>query len=116
MDFDKNVQGLLETFQCGERFETSYNFALVKAAWRAMSSASKVSVRVDGQGVLSLQFLIEVEEAGGAGGAARQGGEAQDAGREGVAFVDFRVVPLVEGEAEGEGDGDGEGAFSDEDE
>jgi len=60
-----------------------------------MSVATKVSVRMDDQGVLSLQFMIEVES-----------------GK--VSFVDFRFVPLVEDdEGEGEGDetmaGDGEG-------
>ena len=51
-----------------------------------------VPLRLDEEGVLSLQFLVEVEAAGGGG--------------EGVAFVDFRIVPLVEGEGEGEGGGD----------
>lgn len=88
VEFDKDPQ-LLETFQCATKFITSYSFAHVKAAYRAMASATKVSVRADAQGVLSLQFLIEVETA------------AQAEGKEAVAFVDFRIVPLVEGEAEG---------------
>lgn len=87
IEFDKDPQ-LLETFQCEERFTASYSFAHVKAAYRAMLSASKVSVRTDAQGVLSLQFLVEVEPA------------LQAEGREGVAFVDFRIVPLVEGEGD----------------
>ena len=48
-----------------------------------MAIASKVSIRGDEQGVLSLQFMIEVE-----------GG--------GVSFVDFRFVPYVPEEGEGE--------------
>lgn len=87
IEFDKDPQ-LLETFQCASRFTTNYSFSHVKAAYRAMLSASKVSVRTDAQGVLSLQFLIEVEPA------------LQAEGREGVAFVDFRIVPLVEGEGD----------------
>lgn len=57
-----------------------------------MACASKVSIRGDGQGVLSLQFMVEVE-----------GG--------GVSFVDFRFVPFVpeEGEEEGGWEGGGEG-------
>lgn len=56
-----------------------------------MSVASKVSVRADSQGVLSLQFMIEVE-----------------VGK--LSFVDFRFVPLVEDDGEEEGDGVGEGS------
>ncbi|GAB7353181.1 hypothetical protein MBLNU459_g3709t1 [Dothideomycetes sp. NU459] len=87
VEFDKDPQ-LLETFQCASKFTTSYSFPHVKAAYRAMASATKVSIRADAQGVLSLQFLIEVEAA------------AQAEGREAVAFVDFRIVPLIEAEAE----------------
>lgn len=71
---------LLETFQLGDPASTlksSYKFSLIQRAARAMSAATKVSVRVDEQGVLSLQFMIEVET-----------------GK--VSFVDFRFVPLVE--------------------
>ncbi|KAK7186288.1 hypothetical protein DPSP01_009320 [Paraphaeosphaeria sporulosa] len=78
---------LLETFQLSDptsTFRASYKFSLIQRAARAMSVATKVSVRVDEQGVLSLQFMIEVE-----------------AGK--VSFVDFRFVPLVE-EDENEGD------------
>jgi len=89
---------LLETFQLGDPttpLRSSYKFSLIQRAARAMSVATKVSVRMDDQGVLSLQFMIEVES-----------------GK--VSFVDFRFVPLVEDdEGEGEGDetmaGDGEG-------
>lgn len=57
-----------------------------------MQAASKVSVRLDEECVLSLQFLVEVGVGDG----------------DGAAFVDFRVVPLVDGEAEyDEDDGDG---------
>jgi cell cycle checkpoint protein len=78
---------LLETFQLSDptaTFRASYKFSLIQRAARAMSVATKVSVRVDEQGVLSLQFMIEVE-----------------VGK--VSFVDFRFVPLVEEEEE-EGD------------
>lgn len=101
VEFARDPQ-LLETFQCERRFSSSYKFALVKAAQRAMTSATKVSLRTDEQGVLSLQFLIEVE-AGGLGG-------------EGIAFVDFRIVPLVEGEGEAGVRGGGESGESTDDE
>ncbi|KAL1624091.1 checkpoint clamp complex protein Rad1 [Diplodia seriata] len=83
---------LLETFQVAHRVVYSYRFALIKAAARAMAAATKVSIRGDSQGVLSLQFMIEV-----------------DSGQ--VSFIDFRFVPLIPDEAEdGEsGDEDSEG-------
>ncbi|EKG18298.1 Repair protein Rad1/Rec1 [Macrophomina phaseolina MS6] len=67
---------LLETFQVAHRVSYSYRFALIKSAARAMAAATKVSIRGDNQGVLSLQFMIEVES-----------GQ--------MSFVDFRFVPLI---------------------
>jgi cell cycle checkpoint protein len=62
---------------------------MIKAASEAMRLASKVSVRGDEQGVLSLQFMVEVE-----------GG--------GVSFVDFRFVPFLrEDDEEDEEDDEG---------
>lgn len=84
---------ILETFHCPTRTSASFKFSSIKAAQRAMAASTKVSMRLDEEGVLSLQFLVEVE----AGGAGTGGG----GGGEGVAFVDFRVVPLVEGEGTG---------------
>jgi len=87
IDFQADVVSetpILETFKCEEKVSASFKFGLIKAAQRAMASAAKVSLRLDQEGVLSLQFLVETEINSG--------------GTEGVAFVDFRVVPLVEGE------------------
>jgi cell cycle checkpoint protein len=89
VEFSKDPT-LLETFQVPRRVVNTYKYSLIKAASRAMAIASKVSIRGDEQGVLSLQFMVEVE-----------GG--------GVSFVDFRFVPLLE---EGEGEGEGETTFS----
>lgn len=83
---------ILETFQCSDNATASFKFGLIKSAQRAMASAAKVSLRLDEEGVLSLQFLVEI----GAGTGAS----------EGVAFVDFRVVPLVEDEVEAENGAD----------
>jgi cell cycle checkpoint protein len=89
---------LLETFQLSDPsspLKTTYKFSLIQKAAKAMSIATKVSVRADTQGVLSLQFMIEVES-----------------GK--VSFVDYRFVPLVEDGDEGDADetflqnGDGE--------
>ena len=81
VEFSNDPQ-LLETFQVPRRTVNTYKYSLVTGASRAMASASKVSVRSDEQGVLSLQFMIEVELGPGGGGI-------------GLAFVDFRFVPLL---------------------
>ncbi len=73
----------------------SYKFSLIKAASRAMTAASKVSIRTDEQGVLSLQFMIEVE-----------GG--------GVSFIEMRFVPFLEVDGEGEEDDDEDVSQADE--
>ena len=73
-----NEPQLLETFQCQARDTQIYKFSMIRGAARAMAMASKVSIRVDEQGVLSLQFMIEVGEADGK-----------------ISFVDFRFVPFV---------------------
>jgi len=82
---------LLETFQLSDNesvLRQTYKYSLIQKAARAMSVASKVSVRVDTQGVLSMQFMIEVEAAASSGASK-------------VSFVDFRFVPLVEDDDEG---------------
>jgi cell cycle checkpoint protein len=97
VDFGKGRE-LLETFTVAERWTQSYKFEMIKAASEAMRLASKVSVRGDEQGVLSLQFMVEVEAGG-------------------VSFVDFRFVPFLreDEEEEGETDGDEEYAEMDDD-
>ncbi|RDW73049.1 hypothetical protein BP6252_06956 [Coleophoma cylindrospora] len=80
VEFSKGRE-LLETFTVSERWTQSYKFEMVKAAAEAMRLASKVSIRGDNQGVLSLQFMVEVE-----------GG--------GISFVDFRFVPFIRDEDE----------------
>ena len=86
VEFSKDPQ-LLETFQVPSRTVNTYKYSLIKSASRAMEIASKVSIRCDEQGVLSLQFMIEVE-----------GG--------GVSFVDFRFVPYLSQDDEGDEEGD----------
>ncbi|KAL8859172.1 MAG: hypothetical protein Q9178_004435 [Gyalolechia marmorata] len=75
IEFSKDQQ-LLETFQVPKRTVNTYKHSLIKVATRAMSLASKVSIRGDQQGVLSLQFMIDLEDIG-------------------VSFVDFRFVPFL---------------------
>lgn len=84
-----NEPALLETFQVPRKVVNTYKFSLVQCAVRAMAAAAKVSIRGDDQGVLSLQFLIEVDDGSAAGA---------------VSFVDFRFVPFVPEEGDEEGD------------
>jgi len=79
-----------------------------------MAVAQKVSLRLDEEGVLSLQFLIPVMDGTGGG----YGGDGDESGGgngdAAAAFVDFRIVPLAEGNEDGENydeettDGDGD--------
>ncbi|KAF2743036.1 hypothetical protein M011DRAFT_411412 [Sporormia fimetaria CBS 119925] len=88
---DSNTN-VLETFQLRDPdsvLRLTYKFSMMQKAARAMSVATKVSIRADTQGVLSLQFMIEVGEGSGASSAK-------------VSFVDFRFVPLLDDEDEGE--------------
>jgi cell cycle checkpoint protein len=82
IEFSKSRE-LLETFTVTRRWSQSYPFEMIKAATEAMRLATKVSFRSDRQGVLSLQFMVELE-----GGA--------------VSFVEFRFVPFVSGEGDPE--------------
>lgn len=87
VEFSKSRE-LLETFQVRGRWVQYYKFDFVRQAGEAMKLASKVSLRGDRQGVLSLQFMIEAE--GGAGG------PGSYPPTHGISFVDFRFVPCVE--------------------
>ena len=76
------------------RIKTRYKFDLIKKAGRAMQLATKVSVRQDGGGVLSLQFLVDsVQTSFGSGIQAPQGGSNP-------LFIEFRLLPLVDEESE----------------
>ncbi|KAI7146717.1 hypothetical protein KC344_g3360, partial [Hortaea werneckii] len=62
---------ILETFFCptpDQRVQARFPFGLIRSAHRAMAVAQKVSLRLDVEGVLSLQFLIPVMDGGGGGG------------------------------------------------
>lgn len=79
----------------GERIRQSYRFALIRKAARAMAVANKVSIRGDRQGVLSLQFMIELDDNVAA---SRSVGAGVRAPAGPVCFVDFRFVPLLDEE------------------
>jgi len=96
VDFVK-ARDLLETFTVAEKWTQSYKFDMIKDASEAMRLASKVSIRGDGQGVLSLQFMVEVE-----------GG--------GVSFVDFKFVPFLREANESDDDDEEQDEYDGEDE
>ena len=79
------------------RVKQRYKFDLVKKAGRAMRLASKVSIRGDVQGVLSLQFMIEMD-ANGVSGRKEKDDEsgAFAVTRGNISFVDFRFVPQLD--------------------
>ncbi|KAK5945234.1 checkpoint clamp complex protein Rad1 [Knufia obscura] len=80
------------------RVRQKYKFDLIKKAGRAMNVATKVSIRQDRQGVLSLQFMIEAMDTQAGSGP----GNAASSGR--FSFIDFRFVPSVESDDEYEQD------------
>lgn len=82
VEFSK-VPQLLDIFHVRERWFNVYKFAYVKGAMRAMTMASMVSIRGDEQGVLNLQFMMEMED-------------------ELKSFVDFRFVPFLVEDGEDE--------------
>ena len=88
VEFSKDPQ-LLETFHVPRRIANTYKYSLIKSTSKAMAIATKVCIRSDDQGVLSLQFLVEIDGSGN-----------------GYSFVDFRFVPYIP--EEGEGDEDSE--------
>ena len=81
------------------RIKQKYRFALIKHAGRAMALANKVSVRQDLQGVLSLQFMVDLGDGAASIAGSRRndinGPSAAPPTPGSVAFVDFRFVPLV---------------------
>jgi cell cycle checkpoint protein len=85
------------------RIRQRYKFDMIKRASRAMALANKVSVRQDQQGVLSLQFMIDLGDGANAG-PRRDDSAAVNAPPTptSVAFVDFRFVPLLDDDEETE--------------
>lgn len=116
----KLAPSIAETFQVRppppkSRIKQNYRFSLVRKALRAMAVSRKVSIRGDVQGVLSMQFMVDLGEGSAAGkndGSSSAAADPQAAGQnpaENVSFVDFRFVPLVDEE-----ESDGDGAASEE--
>ncbi|KAF8579470.1 Rad1-domain-containing protein [Ramaria rubella] len=73
MDYP-NDRDVLETFECAAKIRFTYLVSHITCASRALQSSLKTSLRIDDEGLLSLQFLMA------AGGP--------------QALVDFRCLPL----------------------
>ncbi|KAK8931797.1 DNA repair exonuclease rad1 [Metarhizium anisopliae] len=86
VDFARG-RDLLETFTIADRWAQTYKFDFIKNSTEAMRIANKVSLRGDAQGVLSLQFMVEME-----------GGKRS--------FLDFRFVPFITYDDDDEGETD----------
>lgn len=106
VDFSRG-RSLFESISVGEGWSQSFKFDLIKSATEAMRLASKVSIRGDGQGVLSLQFMVEMEHGGGGGGnggGAGGGGPGNVAGGGGgggnMQWLHFTFVPFMSDEQE----------------
>lgn len=84
VDFARG-RDLLETFTIADRWSQTYKFDFIKNSTEAMRIANKVSLRGDAQGVLSLQFMVEMD-----------GGTRS--------FLDFRFVPYIVYDEEDEDD------------
>ncbi|QPC74748.1 hypothetical protein HYE68_005500 [Fusarium pseudograminearum] len=87
VDFARG-RDLLETFTIQDRWSQAYKFDFIKNSTEAMRIANKVSLRGDSQGVLSMQFMVDIE-----------GGKRS--------FLDFRFVPFLQEDGE---DDDTDGA------
>lgn len=48
---------VLETFECDETISFSYRFSHITKTLKALQNSSKTSLRIDENGLLSLQFL-----------------------------------------------------------
>ncbi|KAF8638844.1 hypothetical protein AX17_001902 [Amanita inopinata Kibby_2008] len=57
MDYP-NDKDVLETFECMGSLEFSYRFNYIARTLRALQSSTKTSLRIDEDGLLSLQFLM----------------------------------------------------------
>lgn len=79
MDYP-NDKEVLETCECDEPVTVSYSFKHVSKAIRALQSSTKTSLRIDEEGLLSLQFLMPSPKTRGPGS--------------GDAFIEYRCLAL----------------------
>ncbi|KAF8744054.1 Repair protein Rad1/Rec1/Rad17, partial [Rhizoctonia solani] len=61
MDYP-NDREVLELFECVERVSFNYRYRHIARALRPLQSSLKVSLRIDGDGLLSLQFMMPASQ------------------------------------------------------
>ncbi|KAF8626289.1 hypothetical protein AX15_004960 [Amanita polypyramis BW_CC] len=83
MDYP-NDKDVLETFECVKALEFSYRFTHISRTLRALQSSTKTSLRIDDEGLLSLQFLMPSSKV-------RAGQEEEP-----PAFIEYRCLALDE--------------------
>ncbi|KAI0637443.1 Rad1/Rec1/Rad17 [Trametes polyzona] len=81
MDYP-NDREVLETCECAQPVSFTYRFQHVSRALRALQSSLKTSLRIDDEGLLSLQFMMPAPRKAG--------------GRRSEAFIEFWCLPLEE--------------------
>ncbi|KAH7927051.1 Rad1-domain-containing protein [Leucogyrophana mollusca] len=81
MDYP-NDREVLETFECTHAISVSYRFGHISKTLRALQSSTKTSLRIEEEGLLSLQFLVPVPKP--------RGGMSDS-------FIEFRCLALDEG-------------------
>ncbi|CAK7273519.1 checkpoint clamp complex protein Rad1 [Sporothrix epigloea] len=92
VDFSRG-RNLFESITVARAWSQSFKFDLIKSATEAMRIASKVSIRGDRQGVLNLQFMVEMDNSGGGGGLGNGGGGNMQ-------WLHFTFVPFMSDEEE----------------
>ena len=102
VDFSRG-RNLFESIFVSRPWSQSFKFDLIKSATEAMRIASKVSIRGDRQGVLNLQFMVEMDHVGGGGGGAGSGpGSSVNGGN--MQWLHFTFVPFMSDEEESDED------------
>ncbi|CAK7201301.1 checkpoint clamp complex protein Rad1 [Sporothrix eucalyptigena] len=95
VDFSRG-RNLFESITVSEGWSQSFKFDLIKSSTEAMRIASKVSIRGDRQGVLSLQFMVEMDGSSGSSGGPGSGG----GGAGNMQWLHFTFVPFMSDEQE----------------
>lgn len=82
MDYPDDRE-VLESFECVEDVQVSYRLSLISRTLRVLQASTKTSLRIDTDGLLSLQFISPP---------ARRGTEADRSD----GWIEFRCLPLEE--------------------
>ncbi|KAH7107246.1 Rad1-domain-containing protein [Auriculariales sp. MPI-PUGE-AT-0066] len=77
MDYP-NDKEVLESFECHEEVSFTYKFAHIHGCLQALKSSTKTSMRIDDEGLLSMQFMMPAPS------------------EHITAFIEFRCLPLDE--------------------